>query len=386
MRVVIEDFAPERRLAVFGMACRHLLRVSALVAWLLPAALHADEIILKNGKIIQGDSRVTGSRVVIQPWDSDVSIVLDRSRIETIIPADGPVPAPSQPAAAGEGVPSASIAEEERDAANTPLSRPSNPPSPYNPAIPRVEFSLDSQLDAQVRATLDQVFPRIMAFCVRDLEMSLPDEIPLNIQIFDDLASFEEHKALNSDIHYAVEAYYAVKEDKIFIWKNRFDQNVLANIYHEGTHAILRRELNSVPSWIDEGLAEYFEGIHLQGGTVLVLSPPNNDGWAKRFLLEGRMTPLHDFLRMSNYQWRQMDETTRSLPRIMAWSLVSYLMTQEQGRHALKRYLQALKRTTPGESLLTAFQELNAAYPGGVAALDRGWRSWILEDRKAQTL
>lgn len=384
MRVAIRDFVRKRQPVAFGVWIRRLRLVPALLAWLLPAALHADEIILKNGKIIQGDSRVTGSRVVIQPWDSDVSIVLDRSRIETIIPAGGPIPAPAQPSAAGAAP--HPIAEEARDAANTPLSRPSNPASPYNPAIPRVEFELDSQLDAQVRATLDRVFPSIMSVCVRDLEMTLPDEIPLNIQIFEDLASFEKHKALNSDIHYAVEAYYAVKEDKIFIWKNRFDQNVLANIYHEGTHAILRRELNSIPSWIDEGLAEYFEGIHLQGNTVLVLSPPNNDGWAKRFLLEGRMTPLHDFLRMSNYQWREMDETTRSLPRIMAWSLVSYLMAQNEGRHALKRYLHALKRTTPGESLLTAFQELNAAYPGGVAALDRGWRSWILEDRKAQTL
>lgn len=360
-----------------------LLGLSLAIA----APLHADEIILKNGRIIQGSARIAGSRVIIQPYDSEASVVLPLDRIETIIPKEAPsdgasdAAAPSQkPAAAPASAPAA--VGRAHDAANVPLSEPV---FSQDPALPRISYHFDPAPDPQVRSAVESVFPRIVAICMSELGMSLEEEIPLNIRIFHDLAAFEEQKTNHSDIHYAVEGYYAVEDDTIVVWGNEVRQQMVATIYHEATHALLRREFSIVPSWIDEGLAEYFEGFRSQGSAAVALTPQYNNGWAKRFLLEDQLLPLDQYLRLTNHQWVEADRDPQNLARITAWSLVAFLMESDGGRHALRRYLQSIARGAPSEAVATGYQELDAAYPGGIASLERNWRKWILEERKAQS-
>lgn len=353
------------------------LTVLASVA-LTAAPVAADEIILKNGKIIEGAARQAGDRVIIRPWNSDASIVLSADRIETILPKPAPYEYGTEPAPE----PQTPEEDEPKDAANTVIERP---PLMLAPGMPRVDFTYQPAADAQMRAAIETVFPRIMAICVEELGMRFDREIDLNIRIFDDAASFEDYKNRNSDLHYAVEGYYAVKEDSIVVRGNKLRQKMVATIYHEGTHAVLRRQFEFIPSWIDEGLAEFFEGFRVHGDSTVVLSPQHNDEWAKRFLYEGNFIPLPEYLQLTNHEWVEIDRTERNMPRIMAWSLVSFLMSSEEGRHALRRYLQALKRSTATEALATAYQELDSAYRGGIPSLEREWKRWVLEQRKAQT-
>lgn len=345
-----------------------------------------DEIVLKNGKIIEGTARVTGSRVIVQPFSSDASIVLPLERVETIIPGEAPIDSAEDAATASLAPPSTGTAPPQpapsHDAANARLTEPT---FQQRPALPGITYNFDPLPDPQVRSAVESVFPRIVSICMNQLGMNLEKDLPLNIRIFDDLESFESQKQRHSDIHYAVEGYYAVEDDTIVVWGNEVRQKMVASIYHEATHALLRREYTMVPSWIDEGLAEFFEGFRVQGSATIALSPEYNNGWAKRFLLEGQLLPLDDYLRLTNHQWIELDRNPQNLARITAWSLISFLMETDGGRHALRRYLQAIKRGTPGEAVAVGFQELDAAYPGGIASLERNWRSWILEERKAQT-
>jgi hypothetical protein len=355
--------------------------VSALV--LQPHA-RADEVILKNGKIIEGAVRESGSRVFIRPWDSDATIAIDRSQIETILPREAPrtTETSTAPHEAAEPALNSPI----REMANPRLSGPSAD-RPAGPAIPKVNFSIEPPLSPQSRAALEDGVPRILTFMVSELGFEFEVEsIDLNIEVFDDFGQFEAYKSENSDLHYEVEGYYAVEEDRILVWKNQFDQKLLATIYHEGTHAILRRKLDFVPRWIDEGLAEFFEGLRIHGSNSVVLGPEFNDGWSKRFLYENRIIPLNEFLRMTNHQWLELDEQTRHLPRIMAWSLVAFLMETDEGRQVLRRYVETLKRVPTTDALALAYQELNSAYPGGVARLERQWRAWITGKRTALRL
>lgn len=356
-----------------------------VLAGLAASSSNADEIILKNGKIIEGSARRTGDRVIVRPSDSDASIVLNADQIETILPRSGsydsedvsfrPEESPSpHEASLSPG--------ETRDAPNIVLERP---PLRLDPSIPRIDFSYDPAPDPQIRSAVETVFPRIMSICVGDLGMSFDQDIALNIKIFEDAASFEAYQNKHSDLHYAVEGYYAVEEDSIVVRGNESRQRMVATVYHEGTHAVLRREFDFIPSWIDEGLAEFFEGFRVHGQSTVALSPLHNDEWAKRFLHEGSLIPLPEYLQLTNHQWVEIDQRDRHMPRIMAWSLVSFLMSSDEGRHALRRYLQALKRSSATEALATAYQELDSGYRGGIPALEREWKSWVLEQRKAQT-
>lgn len=355
--------------------------VSVLVAALLTmnaAPIGSDEIILKNGKIIEGSARRAGDRVIIRPWNSDASIVLESERIEAILPGNSGFESEVAPdSQSGD-----SSLTTPKDAANTIIERP---PMQLDPSVPAVSFSYEPAADAHIQAAVESVFPRIISIFVDTLGLNLDQDIALNIRIFEDVASFEAYKSQNSDLHYAVEGYYAVEEDSIVVRGNALRQRMVATIYHEGTHAVLRREFEFIPSWIDEGLAEFFEGFRVHGDSTVALSPLHNDEWAKRFLHEGSLIPLSEYLQLTNHEWVEIDQSARHMPRIMAWSLVSFLMSSEEGRHALRRYLQALTRSTATEALATAYQELDSAYRGGIPALEREWKSWVLEQRKAQT-
>lgn len=361
-----------------GPAFSRVFAAAAALLSVVVAPVAADEIILKNGKIIEGSARRSGDRVIIQPLNSDASIVLKAERIEAILPKHSTFESHTENASPEDHA----LTTKAIDAANTVIERP---PMKLDPSVPAVKFTYEPTADAQIRAAVESVFPRIMSIFADTLGIDFDEDITLNIRIFEDVASFEAYKNQNSDLHYAVEGYYAVEEDSIVVRGNEFRQRMVATIYHEGTHAVLRREFSFIPSWIDEGLAEFFEGFRVHGNSTVALSPLHNDEWAKRFLHEGSLIPLPEYLQLTNHEWVEIDQTARHMPRIMAWSLVSFLMSSEEGRHALRRYLQALKRSTPTEALATAYQELDSAYRGGIPALEREWKSWVLEQRKAQT-
>lgn len=357
-------------------ACASLLLQLLLLS---PLTIRADEIILKSGKIIEGTARRTGDRVIIRPRGSDASIILSADQIETILTNQEPFGAD---AARNESSTSPAPAPEAHAAANPRIERP---PLQLDPSAPQIAFSYEPEADIQIRSAIESVFPRILSICIEELGMQFDDEVSLNIRIIDELSAFEDYKNQNSDLHYAVEGYYAVEDDSIVVWGNDARQKMVATIYHEGTHAMLRREFDSVPSWIDEGLAEYFEGFRVHETSTVALSPQYNDGWAKRFLYEGQLIPLAEYLQLTNHEWVVLDQESRHVPRIMAWSLISYLMSSREGRHALRRYIQAIRKASPTEAMATAYQELDSAYRGGVANLERDWKSWIIEKRKAQS-
>ena len=77
---------------------------------------------------------------------------------------------------------------------------------------------------------------------------------------------------------------------------------LLEVLTHEASHAIMRHQIGRVPAWINEGLAEYFESMHVFGQTVVV--HPNRH-WAEtvNHRVRSGLLPLGDYLSMPRDQW-----------------------------------------------------------------------------------
>jgi len=107
------------------------------------------------------------------------------------------------------------------------------------------------------------------------------------------------------------------------------------DLRHEMTHGLLHASLKTVPLWLDEGLAEYFEVLGENG-----IAHPEHAATIRRLLdanwspsLE-RLESIHDFDRLTQQDYAE------------SWAWVHYLLNADvAGRDALLSYLATLRNT-----------------------------------------
>ena len=140
-------------------------------------------------------------------------------------------------------------------------------------------------------------------------------------------------------------------------------ERVQEDLRHEFTHGILHASLRSVPLWLDEGLAEFFEldrsiagGLHMDYVSNLVSAAQN--GWEPDLERLERLELVHEMTR-SDYQ--------------EAWAWVHLMVNDGQLRPTLFEYLAEL-RDNPhpiplSERLRLADASLNARFCTHVASL-----------------
>ncbi len=145
---------------------------------------------------------------------------------------------------------------------------------------------------------------------------------------------------------------------------------------HEIVHALVGRALPFAPTWLDEGLAEYYETIELRDGFAHVGgSPPR--GWIERLLASGDDAPSAQALfSMSFLEFHPIglalpfaNESKRTANYLGSWGLAGLLVDDPDHRGWLDRMFDA-RTVEPGKSVYeTAFSgvpaaELEAAYRG----------------------
>lgn len=111
----------------------------------------------------------------------------------------------------------------------------------------------------------------------------------------------------------------------------------LVDVRHETTHALLHSRLPTVPLWLDEGLAEYFEvkaGDREDGSPHELLIK-----WGARFRRVPDLEELEELREV-----REMDKADYRA----AWAWVHFLLHgPPAAREVLLEYLGAMRRTTP---------------------------------------
>jgi hypothetical protein len=121
-------------------------------------------------------------------------------------------------------------------------------------------------------------------------------------------------------------------------WGDRIQED----LRHEYTHGLLHASLKSVPLWIDEGLAEYFEVVGPKPGTINTeyaqrLSASLANGWRPDMK---RLERLDEFSQMQRIDYQE------------SWSWVHYMLhTTPETREALLSYLADLQHSTSPKPL-----------------------------------
>lgn len=133
--------------------------------------------------------------------------------------------------------------------------------------------------------------------------------------------------------------------------------NVQEDLRHEFTHGLLHASLHTVPLWLDEGLAEYFE---VRGGTIGAPHPTH---------LKHLQTARADGWNPSLYQLEQLSDFQKMTQRDYAesWGWVHYMLHSEpETRKVLIDYLAELESKTVAPPFMPRLEKAAPAYYNGM--------------------
>jgi hypothetical protein len=108
--------------------------------------------------------------------------------------------------------------------------------------------------------------------------------------------------------------------------------NTWHTVQHEGFHQFAHAVIGGhIPTWLNEGLAEYFgESIFTGDGFVTGIIPPWRLARLKREFDDDQLKSVHDIMETSSEKWL-MEMNIRNYDQ--AWSMVHFLVNAENGKY-----------------------------------------------------
>jgi hypothetical protein len=147
-------------------------------------------------------------------------------------------------------------------------------------------------------------------------------------------------------------------------------------IQHEGFHQYaFSRFTNTLPMWVNEGLAEFFgEAVVVDGRVILGQASPGPVDAIKRAIERDATIDFLRLLRMTGDEWNaNVAAGSASIQYMQSWSMIQFLGTAENGRYQprFEGYLRLIHAGMPSER---AFIE--AFGTADIASFEKTWKEW----------
>ena len=252
------------------------------------------------------------------------------------------------------------------------------PPQRARPALVNVEIELiDYQLAPGKAKEIDEKVGAIYQIYSRWFGWDPRPKRAINIKIFGNYAAFEKYqKDVLGNQYVMNRSHYILARHEILMLGTEFDNNTMRTLLHESSHAILHMELNRIPKWINEGLAEVFEYIHANGSDIRI---GYNRGWLdliKHKQREGSLRSFEENLMVSDLTWHNESARVERSYYNIAWSMMRFMLSTQEGITTMRQTMATCKKTLCWQSAQIV-ELFGQSYPGGIKQIDEDWRQWI---------
>ena len=251
------------------------------------------------------------------------------------------------------------------------------------------------RVDGFFKLSIDNSQARLPAFThgyiekgVQKIYKSLTDVIKvaevrathLKLRFISDKKQFHAYriKAV-PDTSYKTTGFYTDRLNEATIWAVGNRDHITRIALHEATHAIVAGMFGGTPTWLNEGLASFFEKTVIEGTNIYSYSVINEH---LRRLHSSRLPSLSNHFTQTHQQWH--NDKKSDLNYAVDWSLVFYMMSSPQGR-ALLRYMLDNLAVNNCNGFDTK-QFINQHYQGGLNRFERGWHKWLKSTRPNTTM
>lgn len=218
---------------------------------------------------------------------------------------------------------------------------------------------------------------------------SYHDDFKVKITIFGNKDEFLKYQKERIDKIISDTGYYDSKHRETVVLnekntkKTEDAKKMVGVIFHEANHLILRYHIPWVPTWVNEGLSEYFEGLNVFGENRRVYLQKNRSYWCKRWVKEGFPIELDEYIGLSYDEWMRFRKRDPNAAYTVGYSLVYFMMSRSNTEKVLKELLWEFKRHGKKAD---SVQIINDFYSGGFQKFERSWRKWIPRARSYRPL
>jgi tetratricopeptide (TPR) repeat protein len=223
----------------------------------------------------------------------------------------------------------------------------------------------------EVAARLEQ-FREVFARLATNANFVSP--VPTTVIVFKSNVSFQFFKPLYQGSPSDVVGYFQPGRDVNYIalTTDRRSENQYGTIFHEYVHLMIDNNMRGVPSWFNEGMAEYYSTFEVADeGRKGVTG--NRIAHHVRLLNTRPLLPLRTLLAADHDSPYYNESDKKSMFYAESWALVHYLIhsgTRERERQ-LTRYLNLLGAGTHAED---AFRQ---AFETSLEAVERELRAYV---------
>lgn len=195
------------------------------------------------------------------------------------------------------------------------------------------------------------------AFRLLFSQANLSSPIPTNVVVFKSDSSYKPFKPKRGDgkTDNFVAGYFQAGEDVNYITLTTGgeDAETYGTIFHEYVHFIVNTNFgkSEVPSWFNEGLAEYYQTFVMEEDIKAKLGLPQSNHLA--LLQQNKLIPLNDFFNVGNSALVQKGSHSRSIFYAQAWATIHYFMANKK-TEGMGNFLTLSMKNVPEEK---AFQD-----------------------------
>jgi hypothetical protein len=179
-------------------------------------------------------------------------------------------------------------------------------------------------------------------------------ELPIEVLLIGDAPTLRELEPEYNGRKVAVAGYYQRGQDRDFIVLSGrvFPETLTSIVYHELTHYFVARALARRPTWLNEGLAEYFATAEIRDDEIS-LGGISND--RMQLLKTSPLIPLKDFFAVDSNSSYYNESSKASVFYAQAWAFMHFMMHGEYAAR-FKSYLDAL---TKGDANLLQYMNVS---------------------------
>lgn len=184
-------------------------------------------------------------------------------------------------------------------------------------------------------------------------DLALPtSEEPIHVYLFENNDSFRRFMRANFPSFPERRAFFVSTDSRLSVYAHLGDR-MAEDLRHEVVHGYLHAVVPHIPLWIDEGLAEFYEGPRSDDGMNLphleLLLRHINDGWRPNL---ARLEAMNSAAEMEQLDYAE------------SWAWTHFLLRSAPSRKDTLRYfLQDLQRDGNAKPLSTRLRELEHGAP-----------------------
>jgi tetratricopeptide (TPR) repeat protein len=191
-------------------------------------------------------------------------------------------------------------------------------------------------------------------------KMNLTSPIGTNVVVFKSENAYKpfKPKMANGKADTGIAGYFQPGDDVNYITLSTEgdDAETFVTIFHEYVHFIVDTNFGktNVPTWFNEGLAEYYSTFAIDDDQKVKLGLPRNDHLYN--LQNTPLIPLRTLFNVSNFELHANGDHSRGIFYSEAWALMHYFLQGGKAQGFSKFLNLLLNKTEPEAAFQDAFQ------------------------------